>query len=428
MATIVEDISSTKKRLQIEIPAEILEKEFSESLQNMRQRARIPGFRQGKAPLTIIEKRFGEEIRSELVEKLVPTYFAQAVKEADLSPATMPKLEGNFAFKRNEPLVFTLLVEVRPKLGDLNYTGQKVRDIKVSVDDKEVSDTVISLQKDRAVFDAVDREIREDDLLVIDYIKLDSTGEKELSTAKDQVMDLGNNLTPPGILVSLIGKSKGDIVEVTLPEVVGKEIREDSAKGDKLKITIKEVKEKKLPELDNEFAKDFGHESLDELKAKIREGLLAAKKEDAGKKQKSVLVDELVDSHGFDVPESLAEAELQHLIAKEKYAGNALKQAQTAQTETADAEFAEKLRPQAIRNVKAAIILEEIADRENISVSEMDMKDRIAILASKLQATPDAVINLFMTRDGSLDNLRHNMREEKVLDFLLSRAETVSEV
>jgi len=423
LATTVEDISSTKKRLKIEIPADILEREYSDSVNKIRQRARIPGFRQGKAPVNLIEKRFGDEIRSELLEKLIPTYYAQAVKEADLAPVTMPKIETELDIRRNEPLLFSLTIEVRPKIDTLNYSGIAVSHVEVSIDDKELEDTLKGLQNDRAMFEAVDREVGEDDLLIIDYVKLDPTGEKELSTAKDQVMNLGNKLTPHGILQGLVHKKKGDTVEIVLPEVVGQELKEDSDKGNRLRITIKEVKEKKLPEIDDEFAKDFGHESLDILKEKIKEGILAAKQGNAQKQQKSKIVDTLIDSHTFDVPESLVGAELQHLIMNERYSDNPAKQEDAASAAKIDTEMAEKLRPKAFRNVKTTIILDAIAEKENITVSEAEMKDRISLIAKQLQATPDAVVNLFMTRDGSLDNLRHNIREEKVLDFLLSRAE-----
>ncbi len=422
MATIIEDISSTKKRLKIEIPADILEKEYSGSLQNVRERARIPGFRPGKAPMSMIEKRFGDDIKSELLEKLIPTYYAEAVKEADLAPVAMPKIETNIDLKRNEPLVFSLTVEVRPKIENMNYSGLKVDEIAASVDDKEVDDTLKGLQNDRAMFDAVDREIREDDLLIIDYVKLDPSGEKEIAAEKDQVMNLGNKLTPRGILDNLIGRKKGDIVEVTLPEIVGKEAKEDSDKGDKLRITIKEVKEKKLPEIDDEFAKDFGNDSLTALKAKIKEGILAAKQENIKKQQKAKIIETLIESHAFEVPESLAAAELEHLMNSERKSESSLPQTDPA-ADKADAVLAEKLRPKAIKNVKATIILDEIAEKEKIIVSEAEVKDRISLIAKQFQATPDAIVNLFMTRDGSLENLRHNIREEKVLDFLLSGAE-----
>jgi trigger factor len=422
LATIIEDISSTKKRLKIEIPADILEKEFSGSLQNVRQRARIPGFRPGKAPMSMIEKRFGDDIKSELLEKLIPTYYAEAVKEANLAPVAMPKIETNIDLKRNEPLVFSLTVEVRPKIENMNYSGLKVDEIAASVDDKEVDDTLKGLQNDRAMFEAVDREIREDDLLIVDYVKLDPAGEKEIVAQKDQVMNLGNRLTPRGILDNLIGKKKGDMVEITLPEVVEKELQEDSDKGNKLRITIKEVKEKKLPEIDDEFAKDFGNDSLDALKEKIKEGILTAKQENAKKQQKAKIIDTLIEGHAFDVPESLAQAELEHLVNNERHADTSIKQTETA-PEKADAVLAEKLRPRAVKNVKATILLDEIAEKEKIIVSEAEVKDKISLMAKQFQATPDAIVNLFMTRDGSLENLRHNLREEKVLDFLLAGAE-----
>ncbi len=422
MATIIEDISSTKKRLKIEIPADILEKEYVSSLDNVRQRARIPGYRPGKAPMSMIEKRFGDDIKSELLEKLVPTYYAEAVKEADLAPVSMPKIETNIDIKRNEPLVFSLTVEVRPKIENINYSGIKVTGISASVDDKEVDDTLKGLQNDRAMFEAVDREIREDDLLIVDYVKLDPAGEKEIVAQKDQVMNLGNRLTPRGILDNLLGKKKGDMVEITLPEVVEKELKEDSDKGDKLRITIKEVKEKKLPEIDDEFAKDFGNDSLDALKEKIKEGILTAKQENGKKQQKAKIIDTLIEGHAFDVPESLAEAELDHLINNERHSDHSIQQAEAA-SEKDDAVLAEKLRPKAIKNVKATIILDEIAEKEKIIVSEAEVKDRISLIAKQFQATPDAIVNLFMTRDGSLENLRHNIREEKVLDFLLASAE-----
>jgi len=423
LATTVEDISTTKKRLKIEIPADILEKEYSDSLNKIRQRARIPGFRQGKTPISIIEKRFGDEIRSEMLEKLVPTYYAQAVKDADISPVTMPKIEEGLDFKRNEPLSFSLTVEVRPKIDNLNYNGIRVADVAVSVEEAEIEDTVKGLQNDRAMFEAVDREVGEDDLLIIDYVKIDPSGEKELSTAKDQVMNLGNKLTPRGILDAVLGKKKGDTLDITLPEMDIKEQKEVEEKGNKLRITIKEVKEKKLPDLDDEFAKDFGHDSLSALKEKIREEILAAKEGNAKKQQKSRIVDTLVNNHIFDVPESLIQAELEHLIMNEKTADKSEHHGNGTAAEKADAALAESLRPKAMKNVRATVILDEIAGKEHISVSEAEMKDRIALFAKHLQATPDAIVNLFMTRDGSLDNLRHNIREEKVLDLLLSRAE-----
>jgi trigger factor len=425
LGTIIEDISTTRKRLKIEIPTDIVEKEYSESLDKVRQRSRIPGFRPGKAPVTLIEKKFGNDVKTDIIDRLVPQYYSKAMKEAELVPVTLPQFEGTLDFKRHEPLFFALIVEVRPQVGNLNYAGMKVEDVPCDVEEKEIDDAIKGLQEGRAMFEAVDREIREDDLIIIDYVKLDATGEKELSSAKDQVMNLGNNLTPKGILEELLGRKKGDAVEIVLPNVEGGEVNE-GAQGNRLKITVKEVKEKKVPLIDDELAKDFGHESLDSLRQKAREGILKAKKDKAAGEQKAKLLDTLVKAYEFDIPETMLEHELQTLVVNEKHRSQPQKQGQETAGETSlgdDEKLVEELRPKAVHNVKATILLDMIAEKEGVSVTEEELKTRISLLARHLQTTPEAVINLFMTKDESLEGLKHSIREEKVLDLILSKAE-----
>ncbi len=425
MGTTVEDISATKKRLKIEIPPDIIEKEYSESLDKVRQRSRIPGFRPGKAPITLIEKKFGHDVKADIIDRLVPQYYSKAMKDAEFVPVTLPQFEGTLDFKRHEPLSFALTVEVRPKVGDLEYAGLKVDDIPCDVEEKEIEDTIKGLQEGRAMFEAVDREIREDDLIIIDYVKFDTDGKKELASAKDQVMNLGNNLTPKGILDELLGKKKGDVAEIVLPAVEGGEVNE-GAPGNRLRITVKEVKEKKLPLIDDELAKDFGHDSLDSLRQKVREGILKAKKEKAAGEQRAKLLDLLVNAYDFDIPETMLEHELHTLVVNEKHRRQPQGSAQQKAEETSSADddrLAEELRPKAVHNVKATILLDTIAEKEGVSVTEEELKTRISLLARHLQTTPEAVINLFMTKDESLEVLKHSIRDEKVLDVILSKAE-----
>lgn len=431
MTTAVEDISNTKKRLKIEIPADIIEKEYKESLDKVRQRAKIPGFRPGKAPVNLIEKKFGNDIKADIVDRLVPRFYSNALKDAELVPVTLPKFESSVDVKRNEPLSFALTVEVRPNVSDLNYTGLKVADVVSHVEDKEIEDTIRGLQAERAMFEVVEREIKGDDLVVIDYIKFDPTGEKELSSAKDQVMNLGNNLTPPGILEEIVGRKKGDIVEIVLPSLEAGDVKEGSGEGNRLRITIKEVKEKRLPEIDDEFAKDFGHDTLVSLREKVREGILKAKNDKVAGQQKEKLLETLIKSYDFDVPESLLDRELEKLVVNErlskKQSGELISgpDKEGALPEEDALKVADELRPNAINNVKAAMLLDMIAEKEEITASEGELKARVAILARHLQTTPEAVVNLFVTRDGSLENLKRAIRDEKVLDLVLSKAEII---
>lgn len=420
----VEDISTTKKRLKIEIPIDIIEKEYRESLDSVRKRAKIPGFRPGKAPESLIEKRFGNDIKSDIIDKLVPRYYSDALKEASLVPVTLPHLEESLELKRNHPLSFALTVEVRPNIEDLRYTGLQVETIPATVEDDEIEETLKGLQEERAVFEAVERDIREDDVLIIDYVKLDPTGKKELSSAKEQVMNLGNRITPKGILEEIIGKKKGDTVEITLPSFEGEEQVEGSGKGNLLRITIKEVKEKKLPGIDDEFAKDLGKDDLSSLRGQVRETILKAKAERAASAQKEKLLSGLIDAYDFDLPETLLEKEIETLVINEKHRK---KQAPPDVQETAaqedDSKIAEEVRPKAVRNVKGSILLDLIAEKENITVSEEELRSRITLLARHLQTTPERVMNLYVTKDGSLESLRRTVRNEKVMDLVLSKAD-----
>jgi trigger factor len=431
LTSAVEDISSTKKRLKIEIPTDVVEKEYRESVDKVRQRAKIPGFRPGKAPLSLIEKKFGEDIKAEIIDKLVPRYYSDALKEAELVPVTLPQFETAVEIKKNEPLSFALTVEVRPSVPDFSYTGLKVEEFVPEMEEKEIDEMITGVQEERAMFEVVDREIREDDLLVIDYVKFDPSGSKELSSSKEQVMNLGNKLAPPAIMEALVGRKKGDVVEILLPSFEKGEVKEDDTEnGSLLKITVKEVKEKRLPEIDDEFAKDFGSETIAAFREKVKDSILKAKKDKAAGEQKEKLLDRLVETYEFDVPESLLEHELEKLVVNEKHSKKKSEGLAAGETEgkAADEEddtaLAERLRPKAIHKVKAGVLLDMIAEKEGITATDEEVKSRISLLARHLQTTPEAVINLFVTRDGSLDTFSRTIRDEKVMDLVLSKAET----
>lgn len=424
MGTTIEDISATKKRLNIEIPTDVIEKEFRRSLEDVKQRARIPGFRAGKAPDSMIEKKFGNDIKSDILDRLVPDYYTKAMKEASLVPVSMPKFESSLEIRKNEPLAIALTVEVRPEVGELNYVGMKVEDMPVVIEEKEVDDTLASLRESRVMYEPVDRDVKDDDLIIIDYVKFDPSGEKEIASAKDQVMNLGRNLTPQGILDAVLGKKKGDVIDIELPVVEGEKLKDDPGKGDKLKVTIKEVKEKRLPALDDELAKDFGYDDLPALREKVKENLEKNKKDHAARQQKAKLLDSLLVSREFDVPDSLMERELETLMLNEMQSQNQPGQ-EAASAGQDPVLLKEQLRPKAVRNVRAAMILDTIADREKITVSEDELKARVVTLARHMSATPEAIMNYYLTRDGSLDGLKGAIRDEKVLDFIHAKAEIV---
>ena len=211
MLKAVEDLSTTKKRLKIEIPSEAIEKKIKNSLEKARQKAKTPGFRPGKTPMNIIEKHYGKSAEAEALEEVIPEFYDSALKEAAIVPVTRPEIEGGVNFERNNPLSLSFTLEIRPKIENLKYEGIKTKDIPVTVSDEEVENALKRLQEGKATYEAADKAIEAGDLLTIDYeMKYDD----QTTTAKDQVFMVGFTGLPKEISESLTGKKAGDVAEV----------------------------------------------------------------------------------------------------------------------------------------------------------------------------------------------------------------------
>ncbi|MDP3049374.1 MAG: trigger factor [Thermodesulfovibrionales bacterium] len=407
MLKAVEDLSTTKKRLKIEIPSEAIEKKIKNSLEKARQKAKTPGFRPGKTPMNIIEKHFGKSAEAEALEEIIPEFYDSALKEAAIVPVTRPEIEGGVNFERNNPLSLSFTLEIRPKIENLKYEGIKTKDIPVTVSDEEVENALKRLQEGKATYEIADKEIETGDLLTIDYeMKYDN----QTTTAKDQVFVVGFTGLPKEISESLTGKKAGDIVEVEAQFPQDFHATAIAGKKVLIKNTVKAVKKKILPAIDAELAKDLGFENLDALKAGAREGIEKAKKEHTQKIQKNAILESLTSSHNFDIPESMLERELTAMV-------HALKK-----SDKDEAALRDELKPDAIKNVRAMILLSVIGEKEGVNVTDEELKEKILDLSQQLAMTPESLIKIYAQRDGSLEGLRNNIHEQKVLDLLLSRA------
>ena len=441
----VEDISTTKKRLKIEIPSDVIEKEISESLEKIRQQAKIPGFRQGKAPVTLIEKRYGKEIETEVLDKLIPVSLGDAIREADIKIATMPQLEEEFDFKRKNPLILSVTVEILPKIENLSYENITVKDVPVTVEESDIDDFVKKLQDQKAVYEVADKQVETDDLVSFEYADSEIIGEEQDPSLKELIKEMGNEIFPPDILEKAIGKRKGDIVEfdTAIDELKSKKL---AGKTAHVKVTVSEVKKKSLPAVDDEFAKDLGVDNLAALREKLKEKLLGARTAQAKRVQQAEIMSKLIETHTFDVPESLVTRELGSLIVNKSASAGQEDEAEPEEAEAVDLsvepEIAsaggepssaeqplgkkegeeDKLKQKALRNVRASIIVNEIGQKEGITVSEDELNQRIAFMARRLNSTPESVRSYYSYQEGALDDLRHSIFEEKVLERLLSKA------
>jgi trigger factor len=423
----VEDINATKKRLKIEIPADVIEKEISNSLEKLKHKAKIPGFRSGMAPINLIEKRFGKDVEAEVLDKVIPEYYTKALKEAELMPVTTPVFDKELDFKRNSPLNLSFTIEVMPKIENLNYENIKIKDIPVVVDEAEIEDYLKRLQEEKVIYEVTEREVELDDLVTFDYSDCKIIGEENPPSVKEEVLKIGNEIFPPDIMERVMGKKKDDIVEftTTFNEICKSKVL--AGKTVDMKFVIKEIKKKNLPAIDDEFAKDVGFENISEMREKIKEKIYAAKKEHIKRIQKAGIVNKLIESHNFEVPDVLVSKEKESLMMEESLSQKEPKEtiSETKSPEQEEKDF-ENLQAdmgnRAVRNVQASIIVDAIGRKEGIMVTDDEMKDRVSLIAQRLSATPEAVMNFYKYKEGSLEGLRHSIYEEKVMDMLLSKA------
>lgn len=402
-----EDVSATRKRLTIEIPADALETEIRRGLQEAQRQAKIPGFRPGKAPMTLIEKKFGRNVEADVLEKLVPHYYSDALKEAGMKPVSKPVMEEQFDFRRNESLTMTITVDVMPSVENLTYEGVKVKDVPVEVKEDEVEKALKTVAGERAAYESSEEPAETGDLVTIDY-----TVQGEEQGATDAVLKMGSGPYPPDFFEGLTGKKKGDAVEIetAFPEEMQSPF---AGKTPRFSITIKEVKKRRLPAIDDELAKDLGFESLEQLRSKVHENMLSAKSKSADMAKQREILDTLLESHTVEVPESMLQAEISLLINDIRSGG----------TETrSDEELRAELEPHAVKSARASLLLEIIGEKEGVAVSDDEVKAEVLNLAQRYYISPENVIKYYITKDGSLEGVRHALFEKKVLDLLLSKA------
>jgi len=401
----LEDISSTKKRLKIEVPAEAIESEIKRGLNEAQKRARIPGFRPGKAPMHFIEKKFGKEIEADVLEKIILEYYLKAIKEADITPVSRPVVEESFDFKRNEPISMTVSVEVRPRVENLDYENVTVKEVPVEVRDEEVDAVLNRLAEEMATYESVDDAVNAGDLVTIDYTV-------EGTVSNDVVLKVGSGPYPQEFFDGLVGKKKDEefIIEASFPEDLQTQF---AGKRLKFEVKMKDIKRRNLSAIDDEFAKDMGFENIGQLKDRVKENIIASKNRDAERTKQREILDKLIESHSFDVPEGLLNAEISRIIGEVRAAGN---------DQRTDEEIREEIKPHAEKSVRASILLELIGEKEGINVSDEDMKEEILNIAQRSYVSPENVMKYYMAKEGSLEGLKQSVFEKKVLNFLLNKA------
>jgi len=420
--TVTETQNNCTREIEVEIPADVVARETSVVLERFQKHARLPGFRKGKVPPSVLRQRFPEDIRSEVVEALIPRYFRQEVEKRGLQPLSQPRV-SDLHLADGEALRFKASFEIMPEIQVARYEELRAERTDTSVTDQEVEEALGRLREQQATYNAVDdRELRDGDFARVSLVGTPQAGEGKPVTMDDVMVEIGGATTVRDFSDNLRGARPGEErrFDVTYPE----DFSDQRLAGKKLAyaITINAIKQKMLPELNDDFAKSAGEfQSLEELRAKVREQLEAEKKHAAEHTAKDKLVDELVRRNDFPIPEALVDRQVDVRLER----GLRALAAQGMRTEDMKKMDFSRLRAgqreAAVREVKAGLLLEKIADLEKISVSDEEIEQEVAALAKQMQQTPESV-RARLTRDGALDRIRNRIRNEKTLDFLYRRS------
>ena len=416
--------NEVRREIEVEIPADVVARETDSLVQKYQKMARLPGFRRGKVPPSIIRQRFADDLKSEVIESLVPRFFREATEKQGLHPVSQPRVT-DLHLAEGEPLRFKASFEVLPAFEVSDYKDLRAERPDTSVNEEEVEQALTQLRERQASFTPVeDRSLQRGDFAGVSLDGVPKTeGEAGAEAPKpvhmdDVLVEMGGANTLKEFSEHLQGASPGD--SRTFDVVYPQDFSDERLQGKTFTYTVKvnSIKEKHLPEANDEFAKEIGQfASFEELRGSVRERLQESKKRDAEREAKDKLLDQLVRRHNFDVPESLVD----HQIDLRLDRGLRALAAQGMRAEDMKKMDFERLRAgqreHALNEVKASLLLDKIAEAEKIEVSDQELNGEIEAIAAQARQPVESV-RTRLTRDGGLDRIRARLRNEKTLDFL----------
>jgi len=416
----VENLGSTKKRLQIEVPGEIVTKEIGSAYRKLSKNAKVKGFRPGKVPRAILQRYYGDYVKDEVISKLINDTYFKAISDKDIKPVSQPTID-NGRLEEGKAFEYSAVIEVKPDIQVKDYLSLRLKAGKVEVTGEDVEKRLQELQNLHAQLVTVEerKKVKEGDFVIIDYEGLSDGRPFEGNSGKDFMLQVGSGVFIPGLDEKIVDSERDDEMEfeATFPENHPKMAGRRAV----FQIKIKEIKEKIVPKLDDEFAKDIGeYKNLEELKARISEDL---KKEGEDSKKRDLenqLIEKLIDGNPFHVPRSMVEQQINYLVTDAKIRlasqGFALKDV-GVEEEKLRKDFEET----AVKRAKQGLILEKISALEGISVKNEEVTEKLREISLRTNQNVEEVRGYYQKGDR-MEELKAGIVEEKTVDFLLKRS------
>ena len=416
--------ATCKREIELEIPAENVTKATEKAAREIARVARIPGFRPGKAPVTLIRRRFAEDIQGEVLQSLVPEYLEKALDEKKMIPVTRPEVD-QVEFKEGEPLKFRAVFEVLPEFELGDYKAIEVQVDPVEAGETQVDKAVEEMRDRAATFLPVEGRPAKDGDFVL--IKLNGTpvGEGEPVEADNIMCHVGAEETLESFTEHLRGANTGETKKFRTEYPADYPDEKLKGKTYDYSVDVQAIKEKKLPEVNDEFAKEVAGEAagvtnLAEMRKKILENLQASKEQQQSGQAKDRILEEIVKKHDFPVPQALVEHQMD--IRLERAARSLAAQGVDPRTVNIDWKAMRSgQHDRAVNDVKAELLLDRIASAEKIDATDEDVDKELALLAEN-SGESATTLRARLTKQGSLDRMKSKLRSDKTIDWLYRNA------
>ena len=411
-------------KFKMEFTAEEFENAIVKVYQKEKDKFELDGFRKGKAPRSLIEKKYGEGIFFEdAINNLFSLNYPLALDELDVDAISYPKTEFS-QVKKGEGFDITVTVETYPEFEVKDYKGVEIEKVSAEVTDEDVDKEMESMAMRNSRMVEVERPAKDGDMVMIDYAGFVGDEQFEGGTAERQPLKLGSGTFIPGFEEQLVGASKGDDVEVkvTFPEEYHSE---DLAGKDAIfKCHVHEIKEQELPEIDDDFAKDVSEfDTLEELKASKKEELAKAAEARAENQMKNSVIEKVFEANDIDVPDAMVEQEIDSMI--NEFDQQLRAQGMDLQTymqylgQEAD-KFREQLREEAFKKTKTRMIVSKIADQEAFEVSEEEIKEQLEMMAQQYGLEVEKLTEMIGAENIGM--ISGDIKLKKAVDFMYDNA------
>ncbi len=415
----VQEIEPCKRQLVVEAPEDEVAAAWEAAYGRVQREARLPGFRRGRVPRALVRTHFADEVRRAVAEQLIPDTYRRALDEARLDPVEEPKVQ-DLHLEEGQPLRFTAVVEIKPSITLGAHRGVAVRHTPLVITDTDVDAALATLAERHATLNTAARPVRVGDHVIVDY-ELQPEG-AELRREQGYSFQVSGGHVLAEMDEAVIGLEAGEERRLTVrfPEQHPRE--ELRGKPGQLWLRVVEVKEKEVPALDDDFARALGpHQTLGELRVAVQAELERERQHRNRRALEEAVVDAVLASHEFAIPESLVMREIAHRIgrAREQFSREGVNPDALPWDYT---KLTEELRPAATRAVRRALLLEAVAEKEELTIGEAEVDAQIERLARDAGRAPQAVRSL-LQRGGDLDGLRLGLREAKALALLVEHAQ-----